>query len=237
MSISDKLLTVSENVSKVLEAGKKSEYDKFWDMFQQNGKRTDYRNGLGGITWNDETFRPKYDITIYNGYQAFAYTNIVDLAQTLENAGVTMSEYAISNAQYMFWLSTKITRIPVIRLVAGASSVSTAYGMFAGCTALKTVDKIVLESDTQNSTFWSYAFDDCRALENIVFEGVINSNIAFSQSTKLTKSSITSIVNALSDATSDLTVTFNKTAVNNAFTENEWTSLVATKPNWNISLS
>ena len=226
--------------------GQQAEYDRFWNDFQQNGKRTDYRNALGGISWNDENFRPKYDITIYNGYQTFAYTNIVDLAQTLENAGVTMSEYAITNAQYMFWLSTKINRVPVIRLVAGTSAASTAYGIFDSCSNLKTVDKIILESDTQSSAFWSYSFNGCRALENIVFEGVISSKIAFSQSTKLSKDSITSIVNALSTTTSGLTVSLSKTAVNNAFSINvddettypegsEYYTLRHSKDNWTFS--
>ena len=40
MSIAEKLTTVAENVPKVYEAGKKAEYDAFWDKYQNNGKRT-----------------------------------------------------------------------------------------------------------------------------------------------------------------------------------------------------
>lgn len=63
---------------------------------------------------------------------------------------------------------------------------------------------------------------------------------------KLSKPSITSIINCLSTTTSGLTVTLSKTAVNNAFetsegvadgsTSQEWLNLVATKTNWTISL-
>ena len=63
----------------------------------------------------------------------------------------------------------------------------------------------------------------------------------------LSKDSIISIINALSTATSDLPITLSITAVNNAFetspgaadgsTSEEWTALIATKPNWTISLA
>ena len=39
-----------------------SHYDAFWDTFQRNGERKDYRYGFSGIGWNDENFKPKYDI-------------------------------------------------------------------------------------------------------------------------------------------------------------------------------
>ena len=65
-------------------------------------------------------------------------------------------------------------------------------------------------------------------------------------STELSKESIISIINALSDTTTALTVTLSKTAVNNAFetakgnadgsTSEEWAALIATKQNWTISL-
>lgn len=228
------------------EAGKQAEYDRFWDECQQNGTRTNYRNAFGGVTWNDSNFRPKYDITIYEGYMAFAYAGIADLAQTLETAGVTMSEYAITNAQYMFMSSTNLTRVPIIRLSAGTNYNSIAYGMFDGCKNLKTIDKIILEKTPQQSTFWTSTFNNCSALENILFEGVIGAKISFSQSTKLSKDSITSIVNALSTTTSGLTVSLSKTAVNNAFSINvddettypegsEFYTLRHSKDNWTFS--
>jgi hypothetical protein len=71
----------------------------------------------------------------------------------------------------------------------------------------------------------------------------------FNWSTSLSKESITSIINALSDSTSGFSVTFSKQAVDNAFgyviddyewfdgtNSAEWKALVATKPNWTINL-
>lgn len=46
-------------------AGKKSEYDRFWDTYQRNGNRNDYPNSYGafsGYSFNFDNFYPKYDI-------------------------------------------------------------------------------------------------------------------------------------------------------------------------------
>ena len=90
-------------------------------------------------------------------------------------------------------------------------------------------------------------FTNCFQLQNLTIEGIIGQNgFNVQWSTKLSKASITSIINALSETTSGLTVTLSKTAVNNAFetsagaadgsTSEEWTTLEGTKTNWTISL-
>jgi hypothetical protein len=64
--------------------------------------------------------------------------------------------------------------------------------------------------------------------------GQKNFNVHWSP--KLSKASIESIINALSSTTSGLTVTISKTAKEAVFTTEEWATLIATKPNWTISL-
>lgn len=99
--------------------------------------------------------------------------------------------------------------------------------------AIKTIRKIILSTKT-SLVQW---FDGCSNLENVTFEGTLETNQAdFRWSTKLSKASIESVINALSTTTSGLSVTLSKTAVNNAFTTDEWTSLAGTKPNWTINL-
>ena len=81
--------------------------------------------------------------------------------------------------------------------------------------AIHTIDKIILKDDgsqTFSSTFLHY-----KQIENVVFEGVIGTTINFQWSTKLTRDSLISIINALSSDTSGLTVTFSTDAVNSAF--------------------
>ncbi|MFR8974816.1 MAG: hypothetical protein ACLVG9_02365, partial [Eubacteriales bacterium] len=61
--------------------------------------------------------------------------------------------------------------------------------------------------------------------------------ISFESCKKLTKSSITSVINGLSDTVTGKTATFNQTAKEAAFTNEEWAVLIGTKPNWTFSLA
>ena len=99
----------------------------------------------------------------------------------------------------------------------------------------------------KESLKYSHVFDECNALKEIRFDGVIGqSGLNFKWSTNLSKSSIESIINALSSTTSGLTLTLSKSAVNNAFGVNvddastypegsEYYELRQSKSNWTIS--
>ena len=52
--------------------GKQAEYDRFWDAYQENGNRTDYRNAFVGYFWNKETLRPKYTCKVVDGGSMFS---------------------------------------------------------------------------------------------------------------------------------------------------------------------
>lgn len=95
---------------------------------------------------------------------------------------------------------------------------------------------IILEKDI---TAMVTPFENAPNLTDIVIDGAGKLTTSFSvkQSTELTKASITSFVGALSDSTTDKTVTFSKTAKEREFTEAEWAELIGTKPNWTISLA
>ena len=71
MSIAEKLQTIAENEPKVYEAGKKAEYNRFWNAFQQNGNKRNYRNAF--YAWIDETYNPKYPIVITSQAQDVFY--------------------------------------------------------------------------------------------------------------------------------------------------------------------
>ena len=66
MTIADKLQQIAERVPIVyeegFEEGRKNEYDRCWDAFQDFGNRTAYAYGFSNKGWNDETFKPKYPI-------------------------------------------------------------------------------------------------------------------------------------------------------------------------------
>ena len=137
--------------------------------------------------------------------------------------------YTVSSvAQYMFYGSS-ITDTKV-EIIVGANRVLSST--FENCRELVTIPKLTLKG---NNGFTS-TFENCTSLKNIVINGTIEKVINF-QYSPLSRASIESVVNALSNTTSGLTVTFKETAVNNAFTPEEWEALTDEKPNWTFTLA
>ncbi len=215
--------------------------DAFWEEFQQGGNRSNYSNAFR-IGWTNSIFKPKYDIAGSGSFaSAFAATDIFgDLAILLEGLGRKLDTSRATSLNSLFYNAAKLTRVPVI----DASGASDITYMFDSATALQTIDKVILKSNGSQSM---NAFRNLTALENLTIEGVIGQNgLDIHWSTKLSKASLISIVNALSTTTTGLAVTLSKTAVNTAFeteaaaangTESQqWLALIATRGNWTISL-
>ena len=222
---------------KAVEEGKTAEWNRFWDAFQLNGTRTNYISafysaGVGSGGWNDEIFKPKYDIKLVGACDSiFFRTDVTDF--TKSGCGVDIDFSQATNFNSVFYASGVVT-IGVLDL----RNVTAVLKAFQYCNFLKTIEKIILKDDgsqsIENSTFeWA------SELEEIRFEGAIGSNINFQWQSKLSGASITSIVNALSPTASGKTATFKQIAVMSNIGspyEQEWLDLVATKPNWTISL-
>lgn len=207
-------------------------YDIFWDAYQYNGTKKGYNYTFAGSGWNDETFKPKYDIIPTSTYHMFSQTSITDLVAALERANITFDMSKDITSQYFIQDSSYLTRLPVLDL-RGKSNIN--YFIY-NATALQRIDKIILK-DNGSQKFNNYSFNNIPKLEHIIFEGVIGqNNFDIHWSTLLDKESIESIINCLSTTTSGLTVTLSQTAIDNAFTSEEWEVLEATKPNWTISL-
>lgn len=241
MTIAEKITRAKADYDEVFEAGKKAQYDEFWDAVQENGKRVIYNRGFSGVSWNDKTFFPKYDIKpSYGIVGTFLEFGVTDLEARLRDCGIVLDTSDNANYSQTF-ASAKCTILPGI-VFSGFTS--TTYATFQNCTALHTIRKIILK-DGFNATM-SDTFNKCTALENVVFDGVIPKNISLAQSVKLSKASITNIIEHLSTTASGQTATFSKTAVDTAFettagagdgsTSAEWQSLITTKSNWTISL-
>ena len=212
--------------------GKQAAHDAFWDAYQVNGKRTNYSQGFSGLGWTNETFKPKYDIKPSDGYMMFKDCRISgDLVELLENCGVSLDFSAAVSPIYCFQSANLITRLGVINL-SKVTEYAQGTNMFNGCSALTTIDLIVLP---EVGLSMASTFSGCKALTTLTIEGTIKHNTNV-QSCPLTRASIESIISHLSDTTSGLTVTFKKTAKEAAFTADEWAALIATKSNWTISL-
>lgn len=209
MSIADKLVSIAENVPKVYEVGEKdgiqAEYDRFWDVFQDYGKRTYYYFAFRE-NWNEQTFKPKYDLKPVQAYGMFSYLTMeIDLAKWLEDLGVTLDTSNCTNAGYIFQ-NSKFARFPLLDF----RGLTSANNCFQSANKAHTIDKIILK-DNGSQTFAS-TFYGTIALENLTIEGVIGQNgFDVSWSKLLTAESLLSILTALTkDSTlaSGKTVTF-----------------------------
>ena len=241
-----KTAELAEKVGEVFEAGKKSEYDAFWDTNQRNGERRGYYRAYPNTDgeWSAENFRPKYDFICEGScaqmFYGWEYGNVkIDLGAIFKQQGIILDTSRATNVSSLFAFGAKLTgELPT---VSCANAGSNTNGIFRGCKVSKIEKFIVTELTTFDTTFYI-----CDELVDIVFEGTIANTLSMSQSTKLSKASIISVISHLSDTTTGLTVTLSKTAVDVAFEEDggavgsvstEWENLVATKPNWTISLA
>lgn len=228
-------------------AGKQAEYDAFWDRMQEYGNRTKYDMAFCVSRFPLPEFKPKYNMNVTNASYMFTYwSNTPDMdwyfELDLRNCGVEIDFSQSTTFQSVFQTNYQVTAVGVF----DTRSATTLTQTFYYAINLHTIEKLILKDD--GSQKLTNTFTNCSALQNITVEGVIGfGGTSFKWSSKLSKASITSIINALSSTTSGLTVTLSKTAVNKAFatteggtdgsTSDEWAALIATKTNWTITLS
>lgn len=216
--------------------GEHETYSAFWNGFQENGKRSNYQYAFCSRGWTDDTFKPKYDIVLglgYSGTNAFWECYVTDIAAALERQGVKLDTTLCGYWNYMFQ-NAKTKRLPALDC-SHAMDYNAGNGLYYTFrnSQVETIDNMIVPVNLKyNNTFM-----ECAKLQNIIFEGEIGEDINFKWSTLLTKDSITNIVNTLSTGVSGKTLTLSKTAVNNAFTTDEWNTFIATKPNWTITLA
>lgn len=241
-TVFESLKRVSENVTRVYQSGiavgvkQAGEVVKneFWDNILSG---TNWQYKFCGSSWNDKTFYPPQDL-ICGQYanQLFYLCGITDLAGRLRECGVKLDlSKASVRVDNMFNYATKLTTVPYLD-VRACSKNGVLSCMFMDCHSLKTIEGIHLKEDGSQDLGGSNTFIRCHVLENVTFYGSIGSSLDFQSCAKLTKASIENIVEHLSDTASGQTLTMSKTARRNAFTDDEWNTLIATKPNWTFSV-
>ena len=123
MSINEKMVTIAENEQKVFNAGKKAEYDRFWDICQDYGNRRHYTGAFGYQTWTDETFQPKYPIiNDFEATQMFGYATLI----TKINVPIVQNA---ANGTYMFRNCSNLVTI----LSLDISNVTNTSNAFVQC--------------------------------------------------------------------------------------------------------
>lgn len=223
------------------DVGLQTEYDRFWNTYQNNGERTSYGYAFGGNGWTDETFKPKYDVKVVGAAPyLFGSTKIKNLAKALEDAGVTLDTSEMTAANNTFSASSSIEEIPVLDF----SSCTELRSTFYWCQRLHTLGLVL----GNPKTTFTDAFYRCDKLQNITITGEIFNNISFANSSLLTGASLNAIVSCLSGEVTGKTATFSKAAVDREF-ETEpgandgstnpnsyWQIITGYIPNWTVSL-
>ena len=253
MTIAEQLAQIASNTHQVYSSGYdrgfSSGYDKaiydgsefkslFWNAFQQNGNRVNYDYGFYGRQWTNEIFVPQHDMNPTSAKQMFLNNNFDgDLVEALERLGVTLNFSNCTDVSNLFAYANKITHIGVVDMSSATSATSIA-GAFVSRTSLETIDEVKFNASGTQQPGTSM-FKGCTALKNITVSGVIGENISFSDSQRLTKASIESIVYALSETASNKTLTLSYNAVVYAFGgdfSGAWSELIEKRPKWTISL-
>ena len=144
MTIADRLAIIAENQQKVYDAGKaaggyddgvaagkQSEYDTFWDTYQQNGNRTNYYQRFLQDGWRDENFRPKYPIICKDDSSAassvFSRNRATTIPVPIYVEGVKMQE--------TFYYAQYLKTITLLSL----KNVPEFKSTFSGCTRLENI--------------------------------------------------------------------------------------------------
>lgn len=194
MSIAEKLVTIAENEQKIYDAGKKAEYDNFWDSVQENGNRTNYSFCFAGEAWSLDNFKPKYPLQPTSSQNMFAYWgNYGNRSGVADFRGLPIDFSKTEATTSCFLNNLFVVAVGEINAIS-AASIST---FFDGCRNLHTVEKFILKED--GTTTLNNTFRNCKSLENITFEGAVGNNIDFQYSPLLTHDSLMSVINHLKD--------------------------------------
>ena len=175
-------------------AGQQAEYDRFWDSYQDLGKRSDYSYSFSGQCWTDITFLPKYDIkpTGTGTYGMFFNSMVTgDLVALCEKQGIII-DVSGCNAFSAMFTNCKFTRVGTLNF-----SNAQLRNVFENAKNLKIIDKLIVAEKAQ----FISTFSNTKALEEIRFEGVIGNDIGFSSCSLLSAESVQSIIDALKDLT------------------------------------
>ena len=107
--------------------GMQTEYDRFWDAYQNNGEAMDYSYSFAGINWDDDCYNPKYPI------KCTACTNM------LRNAIITDTKVPIdiSNGSGTYVLANCRNLVRIPKIIVNENVIFT--GWLTTCTALEEI--------------------------------------------------------------------------------------------------
>ena len=197
-TIAEKLTLIANNTAAMYNsgfvAGRRAEYDAFWDTYQLNGTRTVYNYAFEHFT--TDIFFPKYDFCpthanwFARGLDPGKDGKKIDLVERLRECGITMDFSKAEDVTYLFYCAA-FSRVPVI----DCKSAKNGTGNLMFGTAIETVDKLIIYDGQSTENTFGY----CSSLKNIVIEGVISSTTFVQSATNLTLKSAISFITHLKD--------------------------------------
>ena len=230
--------------------GKQAEYDAFWNSYQDNGKRLCGIYLFAGYGWNSENYKPKWKPKIlaekYPNYSTSMFERF-DNIQKKSPLGINEGDIDFSEATVLegTFRNANVAKVEMDCVPPNLTKMTGTFQMNGISTHTLTILKLGVNAKT---SFDTECFR-CGALSDISFiEGsVIGKAISFYHCAKLTKQSINNVFRVLSLDVTGKTLTLSGVAVDKAFEESsgnndgastqEWATLIATKPNWTISLT
>ena len=198
--------------------------DAFWDTVSRGMDRFHF----AGCVWNSDNFYPRgrYTCASGNPQYLFAYHNRrhdpYDLEQRLAETGAELVFSGATRIDYCFYYAN-VTAVPALEF----GHMIRALQTFAGCDALRTVRKLTVGENTE----FNQTFTGCTALENLTMGGTIGQNGFDVSPCPLTVESLLSIINALKDGVSGLTVTL---GAENLAKLTEAEKAIATDKGWTL---
>ena len=204
MSIAEKLTIIAENQERVFEAGKKSQYDEFWDSFQANGNRTLYRNAFAGTGWGPETLKPKYlvkpsgDSTTYNMF-LFCNASADSLNSKPIDFSLIADKFDFSQCQTASYTFQNCYIDNIYADFSNCSSLSNTFNhSYRGTTRNVTI-KVSKKTRFDNT----FAYGEATTV-SFTEDSVIGQNgLSLTRQTNLTHENLMSIINALYDYSED----------------------------------
>lgn len=196
MSIKQNVARAKTDYDEVYNAGKKAEYDAFWDIYQNYGNRSVFIRAFAGYGFSFDNFYPKYDIrptdsadTIFYFWDGRGGSNHNgSLIDRLNECGVVLDTSQCISMTQAFTYS-RFTEIPTVDFTALTRACSQ---IFYDSRALKKIEKIIVRDNTTYNNWFTYA----KFLEEIRVEGVIGNDINF-QDCPLTVESMIDIITHL----------------------------------------
>lgn len=188
-----------QKVEQVYDAGRQAQYRQLWDNIAVRTQKYMF----AGPAWNVNTFFPDKSFTFSGALTDYMFalhgvsSEPYDLEKRLADCGVRFDFSRITLANYTFY-GCNLTRLPFLDL--------------SGCTRLTSTFHNSQNLHTLclrlgENTAYNRAFDGCVALEHVTVEGTIGQSGLSFAACPLTRESLLSIVDALKDGVSGLTVT------------------------------